>query len=182
MLGKKERGGRGPDLIVGGLHPHDLMNYNSLTEWECERSIQVTCPSLLPETCEILCRESKAEGSHVKWHTCKGWLPRTGSSGTIKELRAYQKRKNAVVSFFCPLYCCKLMSLAGGRWVYGPGNLFWEAAPLERPNGRVLTDLSLSIRQDSILCVVLRYRHCETSNNTDYWNLAHLDGVSDNGG
>lgn len=63
---KKEGGGRGLDLIVGGLHPHDLMNYNSLTEWECERSIQVICPSLLPETCEILCRESKAEGSHAK--------------------------------------------------------------------------------------------------------------------
>jgi hypothetical protein len=70
------------------------------------------------------------------------------------------------------------MSLAGGRWGYGPGNLSGRLR-LWRPNGRALTDLSLSIRQDPILYVVLRYGHCETSKNTAYWNLAHLDGASD---
>jgi hypothetical protein len=70
------------------------------------------------------------------------------------------------------------MSLARGRWDMDPETCSGRLR-LWRPKGRVLTDLSLSIRQDPILYVVLRYGHCETSNNTAYWNLAHLDGVSD---
>jgi hypothetical protein len=90
----------------------------------------VICPSLLPETCEILCRESKAEGSHAKWHTCEGWLLRTGVPAPLK-ICEHTRKEKMQLWVFCPLYCCKLMSLAGGRWGYGPGNLFWEATPLQ---------------------------------------------------
>ncbi len=133
--------------------------------------VQACCP----KTCEIFCRESKAEGSHVKWHTCEGWLVRKGVPAPLK-ICEHTRKEKMQLWVFCPLYCCKLMSLAGGRWEYGPGN-FSGRLRLWRPNGRVLTDLSLSTRQNPIVYVV-RCGHCETSNNTAYWNLAHIDGVS----
>jgi hypothetical protein len=88
------------------------MNYNSLTEWECERSILVTCPSLLPETCEILCRESKTEGSHVKWHTCEGWLLRTGVPAPLK-ICEHTRKDKMQLWVFCPLYLCPWLVVGG---------------------------------------------------------------------
>ncbi len=111
--------------------------------------------------------------THVRRLASADW-----SSGTIKDLRAYQKRKKCSCEFFV-LYT--VVSLC--PWLVVGGDVdpetFSGRVSFWRPNGRVLTDLSLSIRQDPILYVVLRYGHCETSNNTAYWNWADLDGASD---
>jgi hypothetical protein len=135
----------------------------------------VTCPSLLPETCEILCRESKAEGSHAKWHTCEGWLLRTVVPAPLK-ICEHTRKEKMQLWVFCPLYCCKLMSLAGGRWGYGPGNLFWEATPLQAEWSCTDRFEPVSTSRPNPLCGVEVWT---------MWNfkqhrlLAHLDGVSD---